>query len=377
MLRLIQSHTNIQTNGGMHVWQTYIHICTLMHSPVCVCVHTLAHILNLLACVPARGKGRATATTMRCYSTTRNKRRANCRSGRERDRDRKREEGRERWGEETRCGTGATVGATDVNVIKEIIVTMSAAAAAASPSPSSSQWRHQYKLISDRHEQRQQQQYNNNSASSSSRGSNNNNNDTIERRDGRWVVVRSVVLSAGLTSWRINNLRWIQKEREGEPEQVHKRAAREREFCQCTYTRKHMAGTFVCVCLFAAVCPCVCVCVGENQHISEFFWKFNKYKNFRPVLARWHPQCGTKEERGCLNSRRTINKIEIKISTRICMNNVRMYVCVYFQVLLFEHTQLESHMCIVHAHAYRCGYMYVHVCVNACVLLLAPLTPTR
>lgn len=249
---------HVCTNVHMYYVHTYIyaHSCIALCVCICVCMHTLAHILNLLACVPARGKGRATTTTMRCYSTRRNERRANCRSGRER--------GWERWGEKTRCGTGATVGATDVNVIKEIIVTMSAAAAAASPS--SSQWRHQYKLISDRHEQRQQQQYNNNSASSSR--SSNNNNDTIDRRDGRWVVVRSVVLSAGLTSWRINNLRWIKKKREGQREQERQskctRERREREFCQYTHTH----GRYFCVyvCLFAAVCSHVCVCWGEPTH---------------------------------------------------------------------------------------------------------------
>lgn len=107
--------------------QMYIYVCMHVQMNV-VYIHTHTHtrVLNILACVPARGKVRATT----------------------------------RW-DETQWGTGATVGATDVNVIKEIIVTMSAAA--------SSQWRHQYKLISDRHEQRQrqQQQY---------------NNDTIDRR---------------------------------------------------------------------------------------------------------------------------------------------------------------------------------------------------
>lgn len=77
------------TYGGMHVC-TNVHTYIYAHSCIalCVCMHTLAHILNLLACVPARGKGRAT-TTMRCYSTRRNERRANCRSGRERERGQK------------------------------------------------------------------------------------------------------------------------------------------------------------------------------------------------------------------------------------------------------------------------------------------------
>lgn len=38
-------------------------------------------------------------------------------------------------------------------------------------------------------------------------------------------------------------------------------------------------------------------------------------------------------------------------------------VCMYIQVLLFEHTQSEPHMCILHAHAYRCEYMYIYVCM--------------
>lgn len=60
------------------------------------------------------------------------------------------------------------------------------------------------------------------------------------------------------------------------------------------------------------------------------------------------------------------------------MNNVRVYVQ-YIQVLLFEHTQSESHMSIIHMHAYRFGYTRVCVCecVYASGLLLAPLTPTR
>lgn len=142
-----------------------------------------------------------------------------------------------------------------------------------SAAASSSQWRHQYKLISDRHEQRQrqQQQYNNNS--------NNNNDDTIDRRVGRWVV-----RSFGRFVSRFDKLKNQQFE-------VNYKRQRARESGKASAQESKVpcyVHTYSCVCIInihSCVCVGICVSMSENQHISEFFWKFNKYKNARPVVA--------------------------------------------------------------------------------------------
>lgn len=80
-----------------------------------------------------------------------------------------------------------------------------------------------------------------------------------------------------------------------------------------------------------------------------------------------------KEERGCLNLRRTINKLEIKIS---------MCICIFKHGCLCTHSQnstcvLYKKMHIYIRHTYKSGYSCESVFVYACDLLLAPLTPTH
>lgn len=94
MLRLIQSHTQtyIRTEECM---STYI--CTLMHSSVCVCVHTLSHTfwIYLLACQP---EAKAGQQQQQCAATRRGETSGERTAG-VGERERKREV---RWGDAVR-----------------------------------------------------------------------------------------------------------------------------------------------------------------------------------------------------------------------------------------------------------------------------------